>query len=575
MNDLEQQVLAQIGAGEMWPHLEALCRYDRLSGSAGERAAMDYLLGALHAYGLEPQVHEFDAYLSNPRFGQLAVLATPARTITAKTRSFSASTPEEGITGELIYVPGNHDMFKDVETHERIGALELQGKVVLSEAGGRSNMIAAQRQGAVGYIHLWPSDEPYCHEGTVSPVWGQPTPETYGLLPHIPVIQITRGDGLALLDLLQAGPLTVRLQTRVENGWFSLRLPVVDIPGKSPDFVLIAGHFDSWHLGATDNATGNVASLELARVFDGCRDRLDRGVRIAWWPGHSNGRYTGSTWYADHFWSDLYHHCIGYINIDSPGSLGADDYTDLTATAETARLVCDVVTEVTGKPAAWDRPVRAGDYSFHGLGIPGMHMLLGQRHEGERAAVGGSGRGWWWHTEEDTLDKADAGILEADTRIYALTALRLCNAGLLPYDLPALAAEAQRELQALQSVAGEALDLSPALTLADVLAGKVARLARATDTLSANQAMMGIIRVLTNVDYTTSGPFDHDPAVPARPFPGLQDVRKLVRHGDDGAPSDLTGFLRTRLVRERNRVCEALSDAIDMAGRALVEQTIY
>ena len=481
MNALEQTVLAHINASEMMPHMVELCKHDRLSGGPGERAAMDYLLGALRAYGLEPQVHEFDAYLSNPRFGQLEVLGPAQRVITAKTRSFAAATPVKGTLGEMVYVPGNHDMFKDVDTHERIAMLDLRGKVVLSDAGGRSNMIAAQRQGALGYVHMWPSDEPYCHEGTVSPVWGQPTPETIGLLPRIPVVQITRGDGLELVEELGQGAVTVRLMTRVENGWYRLRLPWVDIPGKSPDFVLIAGHFDSWHLGATDNATGNVSCMEIARVLNQYHDRLERGVRLAWWPGHSNGRYTGSTWYADNHWSDLYHHCVGYINVNSPGALGADDYTDLTASAETGRLVCEVVSEVTGKPAAWDRAVRAGDYSFHGIGLPGMHMLLGRRPEGQRAEVGGSGLGWWWHTEEDTLDKCDPHILEADTRIYALTALRLCNAERLPYDLSALAAEVQRELRGLQEIAGDTFDLGPALALADALAEKVARLGQARD----------------------------------------------------------------------------------------------
>jgi N-acetylated-alpha-linked acidic dipeptidase len=565
MNDLEQAVLAQISAGEMWPHLVELCEYDRLTGSPGERAAMDYLLAALRAYGLEPQVHEFDAYLSNPRFGQLEVLGPLPHTIKAKTRSFAAATPEEGISGEMVYVPGNHDMFKDVDTHERIEVLDLQGKVVLSDAGGRSNMIAAQRQGAVGYVHMWPSDEPYCHEGTVSPVWGQPTPETFGLLPRIPVVQITRGDGLQLVEKLERGPVGVRLVTRVENGWYRLRLPVVDIPGKSREFVLIAGHFDSWHFGATDNATGNVSCMEVARVLNQYRDRLERGVRIAWWPGHSNGRYTGSTWYADHFWSELYHRCIGYINVDSPGALGANDYADLTATTETGRLVCEVVSEVTGKPAAWDRPVRAGDYSFHGIGLPGMHMLLGRRPEGQRAQVGGSGLGWWWHTEEDTLDKADAQILEADTRIYALTALRLCNAGILPYDVQALAAEAERELRVLQAAADGALDLNPAIALAASLVEKAGRLSRAGDRAATNRALMGIIRAVNNVDYTAGGPFDHDPAVPARPFPGLQAVRKLARSQELHS----AGFLQTRLIRERNRVCEALIEAIDWADGAL------
>ena len=425
---------------------------------------------------------------------------------------------------------------------------------------------------------MWPSDEPYCHEGTVSPVWGQPTPETIGLLPRIPVVQITRGDGLELVEELGQGAVTVRLMTRVENGWYRLRLPWVDIPGKSPDFVLIAGHFDSWHLGATDNATGNVSCMEIARVLNQYHDRLERGVRLAWWPGHSNGRYTGSTWYADNHWSDLYHHCVGYINVDSPGALGADDYTDLTASAETGRLVCEVVSEVTGKPAAWDRAVRAGDYSFHGIGLPGMHMLLGRRPEGQRAQVGGSGLGWWWHTEEDTLDKCDPHILEADTRIYALTALRLCNAERLPYDLPALAAEVQRELRGLQEIAGDTFDLGPALALADALAEKVARLGQARDAHATDRAIMGVIRAINNVDYTANGPFDHDAAVPARPFPSLQGVRRLAGHlGTDSprhAPAHDAGFLRTRLVRERNRVCEALNEAIDWAGSACADPAL-
>ena len=35
------------------------------------------------------------------------------------------------------------------------------------------------------------------------------------------------------------------------------------------------------------------------------RDRLARSLRIAWWSGHSHGRYAGSTWYADAFGIDL------------------------------------------------------------------------------------------------------------------------------------------------------------------------------------------------------------------------------------------------------------------------------
>jgi hypothetical protein len=45
----------------------------------------------------------------------------------------------------------------------------------------------------------------------------------------------------------------------------------------------------------------------------------------------------------------------------------------------------------------------------------------------------------------------------------------------------------------------------------------------------------------------------------------LQAVRKLARSQELHS----AGFLQTRLIRERNRVCEALIEAIDWADGAL------
>ena len=70
---------------------------------------------------------------------------------------------------------------------------------------------------------------------------------------------------------------------------------MAEIKGTSrPDeFVLFHGHLDSWHVGIGDNATGDATLLEIARVFDANRDKLARSLRIAWWSGHSHGRYAG------------------------------------------------------------------------------------------------------------------------------------------------------------------------------------------------------------------------------------------------------------------------------------------
>ena len=80
----------------------------------------------------------------------------------------------------------------------------------------------------------------------------------------------------------------MRVTGEVDTRWRPTELVVAHIEGTAePDkFVLVGGHIDSWHEGVTDNATGNAAMLELARLLHENRDELRRSVRIAWWNGH-------------------------------------------------------------------------------------------------------------------------------------------------------------------------------------------------------------------------------------------------------------------------------------------------
>src|SRR5439155_1330942 len=84
---------------------------------------------------------------------------------------------------------------------------------------------------------------------------------------------------------------------------------------------LLAGHVDSWHYGAMDNAGANAVMMEAGRLL--ARTRLYRGLRLTFWSGHSHGRYAGSAWYVDSHWDELNARCAAHLNVDSVGGRGA------------------------------------------------------------------------------------------------------------------------------------------------------------------------------------------------------------------------------------------------------------
>ncbi|MBA3890782.1 MAG: M28 family peptidase [Gemmatimonadaceae bacterium] len=558
MTDLTTRLLDTVSGNEMWRHLERLVEWDRTSGTQGEFDAVDYIVRTLESYGLPVTVHEYRAFLSYPEHGALTVVHGDATSeIRAKTRAFSATTSAEGVSGPLVSIKGGTNMFKADDAVNQISPESVGGKIVLSESGSRGSMLAAQAAGALAYIHMWPSDEDVIHEGIVTPVWGTPTPESADRLPTIPIISIRHTDGLELRAALERGPAEGTVQSTTRTGWSTMRMPVTEIPGSDPEFVLVAGHLDSWHYGATDNATGNVACLEIARVLHEHRAELRRGARIAWWVGHSTGRYSGSTWYADHHWHDLDERCVAYVNIDSPGALGATDYSVVSAVPETAAVVSSSVEVVTGQVPEIERPMRAGDQSFWGVGVASLYMLLSSRPEGQRAAVGGCGMGWWWHAEEDLLDKADQSVLTADTKIYLHSVAQLLNDEVLPLDVLAQLREIRGFVEELDALAADRLDLTPvhgALGDLEAAFGDVSSL----DAARRNAAIRTVNHRLTAVSFTSGDRFDHDPAFPLPPLPSLDGVRQLARLDPD---TDAFGFLQTRLVRSRNAVVHHLKEA--------------
>ncbi len=573
----ERALLAAIDPDRMMRDVAYLSTLQRHAGTPDEAAAFRYIVAQLREAGIEDVREEaFDAFLSFPVSGTLDVAGLgPVR---AKTRAFAVSTGGESISGEVVFVPtkGGTALFSGDGSRD-YDDIDVRGKIVISDRGRPDTILAAGHAGALCHIHYWASDEDAIHEQIATTIWGTPTPDSIGRLPTIPSLGVTRNDGLRLVELARRGGLRATFSTVVETGWRRVPLVTAHIPGTtSDDFAFLNGHVDSWYHGTTDNATGNAACLELARIAHGQRQHLKRGVRVAWWPGHSQGRYAGSAWYADHHWEELHDRAIININIDSPGAKGATSYAVVTMAAETEHLGTTVIKDLVDQHPEAERPARAGDQSFWGLGIPSLYMLLSNLPQEQWAAVGGCGMNWWWHTESDTIETADRQVLALDTRIYAATVARLCAGPVLPYRLAEAAreiatlladyetkAQGRFDLAELHARAGAAIHAAEALD-ARAVAAIGADLDPASESARAIvAAQKAVSRVLVPLRYTTGNIYDHDPAMPA---PALQQLRDISVLAALDPASDAARFLHATLGRQRNGVAQALRAAISAAN---------
>ncbi len=576
----EKNILYDIDIDGVWSHVEYLSTIDKTSGTEGERKAHEYIRKKLEQWGVPYKTYEFDSLISHPQEASLRVIFPSILEVECITHSFSASTPEEGIDAELVYVLSSPSdlhtqMGSLLEEYRKVG---VEGKISIIWGVASPPVVwAAQQAGALAQVHICGED--VMHEMIVTTVWGTPTPESAARIPRVSAISIKKTDGEKLLNFLTKGPVKVRLRAKSDTRWRKLPLTVAEIPGsEEPErFMLVHGHMDSWYVGTTDNCTGNSLVLELTRLFHHHRSKLKRSVRIAWWSGHSTGRYSGSTWYADNLFEDLDRHCFLSMNIDSPGVKGATEVGGggLMGTTEfIRRALMDAVDTEEVRPDPYY--MRAGDQSFYGIGIPSIAQRSYVPTDSPLRGrwIGGSASAWWWHSAYDTIDKGDKDILFRDLKMEALAIFRSVNSAVLPFNFSLVADQYQEVAAAIQTqVPSERFNLDSFLGRTRTLRTRIETLNAAIATLKKeekeklyelNRILMEVSRILTTTYYTDAGKYEQDPAYGIPSLPALQGAKKLAEL-DPG--SDEAGFLRTKLVRNFNRV----NHQLDMAVRKIDE----
>ncbi len=101
---------------------------------------------------------------------------------------------------------------------------------------------------------------------------------------------------------------------------------LAEIPGtdKADEIVMLGGHLDSWHAatGSTDNAIGCSVMMEAARILSTIGVKPRRTIRVALWSGEEQGLLGSQSYVREHFGTfeepkPAFSKLSAYFNIDS------------------------------------------------------------------------------------------------------------------------------------------------------------------------------------------------------------------------------------------------------------------
>jgi Peptidase family M28 len=582
----EQSILSELSVAQAFKHIEWFANRcpQRLSGTEEARLATDYIIRTLHEYGLSETKHEFDAFVcvpKNPDWSGILEVRSPVKAnLKCVVRAQIASTPPEGIEGEVVYMrSGFESDYAGVDVKGKITLVDVGGVALVGDQKRRISRYEqyrfARERWAIAQIQIGYGD--VLQLGSVKDSWGNPTPQAMRELPSMPAVGISSKDGELLAELCKRGVVRLWMKAEMWRGWTRVFEPVTRVEGtRWPEqHLLVGAHMDAWGGGVTCNATGISLLLELARVFHRHKNSLKRTLKLAWWPGHETGTFAGSMWYVDNHWQDIKDNMIVYINCDSPGLSQTSAHRSI-GTLEVRNFQDDVLADMEieskGRKIVRRRPACFGDFPcfLYGPGIPVMY---------DRGDYHANKDWWWYHSAADTLEKADRDVFLQELRLYAAYVFRLLNAEILPFKFAGVARDMLKCLTDLQEKG--VIDLNDQVKRAREFAEGSSRLDQQISrlltnpieerTTEINTLLMKLSRAINNVIYSSSGRYEHDPySVAEILIPGLYAINEVAGMDSD---SDEHKAVNTLITRQKNRLSDALDEASEIVVNAIKAST--
>ncbi|MGH2403098.1 MAG: M28 family peptidase [bacterium] len=492
-------------------HIREIGHYDRSLGSQGYRAAAEYTAAALKRMGLTtrtvtwpmddapvpwnwsvPRAWEAQAAVFKVVSPEERTLVNLATTPTCL-HPWSAATPPEGVTAQIVYVGSGL-------LNEDYAGKEVRGKIVFADRGANWQLYvqAIQKRGALGYISddileipnvktrrqypdmvLWYTFyEREFESGGPIKGWG------FSISPRM---------GDYLRGLLTRGPVTgySQVEARTFDGVMENVLGSLDGADDADEEFVCMAHLDHYRPGAMDNAAGCAALLEaassLSRLIEaGTLPRPRRSIRFLFGPeGHMSNVYP-------HSLGSGVKRIVGSWTVDTVGAkphVVGGPLMFARASTATPTFLDDLGVSTLKESCLWYSGMGEASNSASGGTDAPVHTRPGVspfKFEVIRYGIYSDNSciaGWgvpavgifqWpstiWHTQYDTIDRLDAGELARCAWATAVVSYQVAAAG--PREaliwmhnvsgasrrrLASLARRARRELLAAESGGADAL----------------------------------------------------------------------------------------------------------------------
>ena len=323
MRQLERIKAAALSADYAYRQLAHLTENigQRSTGSAGARAAVDYVAAQLRELGLDVHLEEVKVRHWMRGAESAELIDGPGfdpgiqQKIVLTALGGSTSTGAAGITADLVVVD-NFDQLKTVGRDKVAGKIVLFNETFDMQKAKAGFAIAAYRE-IVGFRETGPKAA--AEFGAVAALVRSIGSADYRL-PHagdsdpagIPAAAVSAEDADLIAHLAAQAPvrmhLTLTPQKLPDETSYNV---IADLKGtEHPEqIVIVSGHLDSWDLGtgALDDGAGVVIAMETAQILQRLHLHPKRTLRVIAWMDEENDG-AGSSQYLKDYETELPNH---------------------------------------------------------------------------------------------------------------------------------------------------------------------------------------------------------------------------------------------------------------------------